>query len=188
MSTKIMSKKISRFSELAAAGMQAWVDAGELLVEMVEEDDRTYASIVEAVPDMSYALLSRFEQIGRKQLHPRILMACSSGGRRLATLPYSEQVKYLDGPIDVVIEAAGEISTLQIMAKDLNTFQIKQVFDSGTIRGVDAQRAWLRSRERKTSLAGTDGAAYTVKGDSLIVNRPCKLSRKDLATLLAQMS
>ena len=92
---KTQERKVAEFATLIREGLDAWEKAGELLVEMVDECEHTYKNIIQEMPEMSYEVLSRFEQIGRKQLYPKLLLSGSTGLRKLATLPYSEQKKYL---------------------------------------------------------------------------------------------
>jgi len=191
MTTQIqMNKnaKLKEFKHHIGVGLEAWELAGEALVEYIDQCEGTYADILEEIPEMSYDVLSRFEAIGRKQLYPKLLLSSSTGLRKLATLPYSEQVKYYDEPIDVVVEINGGVDVLKVQAKDLTPVQVKQVFHNGTIRDHGAQRAHIRSRKHSSSVSTSEGNAYHIKGGTLIVDRPCKLSAKDLANLLAQMS
>ena len=181
-------KAVSEFAKAIYDGMDKWIEAGELLVDMLDKSDVTYESIINEIPEMSYDVLSRFEQIGRKQLYPKLLICGSSGLRKLATLPYSEQKKYFDEPVDVIIEKPGGVDTLKVMVKNLTPFQVKQIFNNGTIRDAGAQRSWLRSENHKTASISQEGSAYAVKGSMLVINRPCKLSVKELANLMAQMS
>jgi hypothetical protein len=182
------TEKIAEFKEQIHAGLEAWSNAGETLVELLDEHKATYEEILEDMPEMAYDVLSRFEQIGRKQLYPKLLLSGSTGLRKLATLPYSEQVKYFDEPLDVVVEINGGIDVLKVKAKDLTPVQVKQVFHNGTIRDHGAQRSHIRSRKHASTTCSPEGNAYHIKGGTLVVDRPCKLSIKDLANIMAQMS
>ena len=175
-----------------AEGIESWAKAGAVLVEMVDENENSYSNILERIPDLSYDVLSRFEQMGRKQLYPRLLLGGSTGLRKLATLPYSEQVRYYDEPLDIVTEIDGGVDTLKVQAKDLTSFQVKQVFDNGTVRDVAAQRAWLRSRDRKPNAvkaAKQDGKPWTIKKDgTLFVRADTILTMPDIANIMALMA
>jgi len=189
MKTQIINRqeRLEQFSHHINEGINSWVKAGQILVELVEDSKETYQEIMDIMPELSYDVLSRFEQIGRKQLYPKLLLSGSTGLRKLATLPYSEQVKYYEEPIDVVVEVNGGVDVLKVKAKDLTPVQVKQVFHNGTIRDHGAQRAHIRSRKH-SGVSVSDGNAYHVKGGTLVVDRPCKLTAKDLANILAQMS
>jgi len=189
---KTQTKEIKQFSTLVASGIDSWTKAGELIVKMVDKNDKTYENILQELPDMSYDILSKFEQIGRKQLFPKLLLGGSTGVRRLTTLPYSEQVKYHDEPMDVAVEIDGGVDTLKVQAKDLTSFQVKQVFDNGTVRDIGAQRAWLRSRDRKPNVvkaAKQDGKPWTIKKDgTLFVRADTILTMPDIANIMALMA
>ena len=188
---KTQAKKIKLFSSLITEGIKSWEKAGELLVEMVDENGRTYDNILQELPEMSYDSLARFEQIGRKQLYPKLLLGGGVGLRKLTTLPYSEQVKYFDEPLEVAVEIDGGVDVLNVHAKALTPFQVKQVFDGSSIRDVGAQRAWLRSRDRKPT--GTapkpEGKPWTVKKDgTLFVRADTVLTMQDMANIMALMA
>jgi len=191
MATQLQRNKKAKLDEITnhiGAGLDAWSDAGEALVEYLDHCEGTYEEVMTEIPELSYDVLSRFEQIGRKQLYPKLLLSGSTGLRKLATLPYSEQVKYYEEPIDVVVEVNGGVDILKVQAKDMTPVQVKQVFHNGTIRDHGAQRAHIRSRKHASTTTQAEGNAYHIKGGTLIIDRPCKLSAKDLANLLAQMS
>lgn len=190
MTTQLAKTKLDKLNEIKeqiGIGLDAWQAAGEALVQYLDDYNGSYDEVLESMPEMSYDVLSRFEQIGRKQLYPKLLLSGSTGHRKLATLPYSEQVKYYEEPVDVVVEVNGGVDVLKIKAKDMTPVQVKQVFYNGTIRDHAGQRAHIRSRKH-AGVTTSEGNAYHIKGGTLVIDRPCKLTSKDLANLLAQMS
>lgn len=174
-----------RFAALVQKGIDAWTEAGRLLVRMIEENPNAKNVIIEFCPDVTEEILSRFEAIGRNQLHPKTLLNNSPGMRRLRQLPYSDQARFLSEPVPVLVKTATGIDTLQVAVKNLTPEQALQVFTPDGVRGLDAQRAWVESR---TSRKHATSAPYQIKGHKVHFNADCEMTARELAQVLAQMS
>ena len=174
-----------KFAALVQRGIDAWTEAGRLLVQMIEKDRNAKSVIMEFCPDVTEEILSRFEAIGRQQLHPKTLLNNSPGMRRLRQLPYSDQSRFLSEPVPVLVKTTTGVDTLQVAVKNLTPEQALQVFTPDGVRGLDAQRAWVESRGSRKRAAS---APYQIKGHKVRFNADCEISARELAQILAQMS
>lgn len=179
--------KIETFSSLVQQGIDAWTRAGALLVEMIESDPKCRESIIEQCPDITEEILSRFEAIGRKQIHPQTLLNNSPGMRRLRRLPYSEQARYVSEPVELLVQKPDGPQKLKVAIKNLTANQAMQVFGTHGVRTPEAQRAWLESNSGKKA-AQAPATPYTIHGRKVIFNAGCEVSARELATILAQIS
>lgn len=174
-----------RFAELVQQGINAWTEAGKLLVRMIEENPDAKEEIMERCPDVTEEILSRFEAIGRNQLHPKTLLNNSPGMRRLRQLPFSDQSRFLSEPVPVLVKTESGADILHVAVKDLTSTQASQVFSADGIRSAPAQRAWLESRKSKKQ---KPVAVYQIRGHKVTFNAGCEMTARELAHILSQIS
>lgn len=188
---EITNSKITEFISFYQGGMEAWMSAGKLLVELVDEDPNAYDKILERAPMLTPDVLGVFERIGRGVLYPPLAMDASPGGARLKLLPVSIQKKHESAPVEVVIRTStGSYDTLMILPKNMTRAQSKLAFARDHVRSTGEQRAILADEETKS-------APITMrKGESpwRIRNGRCEfvagatLSAGELATILTQIT
>ena len=182
-------KQIEKFIELFQTGVNAWIQAGELLVSMVEEDPHIYDYIIQKCPTLNAGILGRFEQMGRKTLHPQLLLTASPGFDKLRRLPFSMQERYIKEPIPLIVHTDGGTDVLLVEAKNMTKEQANQVFAPGRIRTEGEQKAWLmQQRSMAAKPAGTNLPAWTVKGGKVVFNQGATLSAGELATIITQLT
>lgn len=181
-----LATQAQQFCRLIQQGIDAWTDAGKLLVAMIEAEPNARQTILDLNPDVTEEILARFEAIGRNQLHPKTLLNNSPGMRRLRALPFSEQTKFLQQPVPVLIKTQAGVDTLNVAVKNLTAQQAMQVFTPNGVRSAEAQRAWIESRRNGKRPA--QGAPYTIKGSKVTFRADCEMTARELAQVLAQLS
>lgn len=187
--TKQQNQRIQEFAALCQQGVDAWIKAGEILVELVEDDPQVFDKIIEMDPRMNAGILGRFEQMGRKVLHPQLLMSDAPGFEKLAQMPYSVQERFLNEPIPLVVETDHGTDILMVSARNITTTQARQVFGKGRIRTEGEQKAWLMDqRSKKAKPAGTNIPAWTIRSGRVFFNEGATLSAGELATIITQLT
>lgn len=83
------------------AGVNAWREAGRILVEMYQEDEKVFQKIMERKPWITIDSLMTFMRIGRKELRPEVLLLKQSVQLKLVALPYDVQSTLLDTKVNV---------------------------------------------------------------------------------------
>jgi len=186
---KLSNQKIGEFIEAYQKGVDAWVKAGEILVEMVEEDPDAFQKIVEKCPSINIGALYMFEQMGRKMLHPRLLLSDSPGYQKLATMPLSIQERYVDEPIPLVVETDNGTDILLVKAREMTKSQANQVFRNGRIGTEGEQKAWLIDRaSRNAKPVGSNICAWKIKAGRVEFQSGATLSAGELATIITQLT
>ena len=187
MSALTKTKEIDQFVELVQRGIDAWIEAGEIVAKNMDDDAEWAEKVNAAHPEISIEMLYAFDRVGRKQLHPKLLLSDGPGVRKLRRLPYQMQEKYLNGSVPVLVTTTpGEWDTLQIDIHNLTPSQASQVFDGDKVRSPQQQRAWIEDQKAKR-VAVTYDEPFRVTGRKLVIMEPCQLSAKQLAQILAQM-
>lgn len=183
------NKQIEKFIELFTTGVNAWIQAGEMLVEMVEEDPHVYDYIIQKCPTLNAGILGRFEQMGRKTLHPQLLLSASPGFSKLSKLPFSMQERYLSEPVPIIVHTDGGTDVLLVEAKNMTKEQANQVFAPGRIRTEGEQKAWLmQQRSMAAKPVGGNISPWTIKGGRVVFNAGASLSAGELATIITQLT
>jgi hypothetical protein len=190
MTTTLTSQqaKINEFLRLFKEGGDIYVRAGELLVEMVEEDPYIYDYIISQCPTLNAAVLGRLEQMGRKTLHPQLLFTNSPGFSKLLKLPYSMQERYVTEPVPMIVHTEAGTDVLLVKAKDMTKEQAAQVFAPGRVRTEGEQKAWLVQQRSEKAIRNeeTVKTPWKIRGHKVIING-VEFTRKEIAGILAQM-
>lgn len=179
---------IRRIYELIVQGINAWLEAGELVARAVDDDPEFIDKFCDKHQDISPETMVRFELIGRKKLHPQTLIHDSPGMRRLRRLPFSLQEKYVATPIPVIVKQERGYETLKVDVRNLTPEQALQVFESGGVRSESAQRAWIEDRLASRMAPPVDAdRPYRITGRKVVVMQPCTLSARDVALIMADL-
>ena len=189
MTVNAQNALIKEFIELFSKGVEAWIRAGEILVQLVEDDPHVYDYIIQKCPTLNAGILGRFEQMGRKTLHPQLLLTASPGCDKLRKLPYSMQERYLTEPVPVVVHTDNGPDILLIEAKNMTKEQANQVFAPGRIRTEGEQRAWIiQQRSNAAKPVGSNVTPWKIKGGRVEFQAGASLSAGELATIITQLT
>lgn len=177
---------IDRFFELIQRGVDAWIEAGQIVAENIDKDPDWADTVNTAHPEIGVEMIYAFERIGRKQLHPKLMLSDGPGVRKLRRLSYHQQEKFLNEPLPMLINNEGSWESLSVDIHNLTKAQADQVFDGDCVRTLQQQRAWIEDHKAKRSVLQYD-EPFRITGRKLVVMEPCQLSAKQLAQILAQM-
>lgn len=184
------SPLVSEFTALIAQGLECWAKAGEVVVALIDQHGLSVPEIAASSSLLTEAIVGRFEQLGRKQIVPRLLVADYPAADHMIKLPYSEQARLQDEAVELLIITESGTETLQVAPENLTPAQCRQVFAGGAVRSLAAQRAFIESKnesERSKGKALSSLPAYSVRGRKVIFNHPCELSARQLASILSEI-
>lgn len=181
------TKTIQKIAELITGGISMWVEAGQLIAKEIDESDEFLDLICSAVPGFTPELVMRFYALGKKQIHPELLIAEGPGPKALLKLPYAIQEKYLSSSVDVLIRNGKDWDTLKVNIRNLTPDQARQVFSKDSVRSVQSQRAFIESANVKKFNPSADVESYKIIGKRVTIRRDVTLTAKDLANILAEM-
>ena len=151
LGVKFTPENIEKFSILVNTGIQFWIEAGKLLVAMIDDNPETKSLILESNPTLSMDSLVAFEKIGRRQVTPYMLLETCVASKRLITMPIEVQEQCLKEPVEVVtaIKKNGHVSR-KIGMRSLTQVESDLVFsEEGKVRTVDEQIAHLNTPQPK---------------------------------------
>ena len=189
----LATNSIYELGKLIEDGINSWTKAGEIVVQLVDEQGMSLEDIVQQANSelLNVNLLSQFERIGRKQVMPRLLASNYPAAVHLQRLPLSEQKRLMDGSVELVVNHGGKFDLLQVNVRHLTKHQCKQVFDSQDVRSAGAQRAWLeeQAQSKESSIVRSgQHLLWTVKNGKVIFRTACEVTRHELAVILTQLA
>ena len=190
MSNFVVDSQIEEFRDALQAGVQGFVRCGEIYVAAIDENPMSaemfQREFAEIVPPSMWA---NFEAVGRKWLHPKMLMGGVSDRKKnsiFKRLPFSIQERIFGRERFPLLLANGD--TLQVDALEATSEQAEQLFDNNGVRSAGAQKAWLESyRTKTTGQQQAETLPYTICNGVVTFRRGTKLTRPELKRLLAEM-
>lgn len=178
---------IQEFQALVSQGIEAWLKAGQIVAAQIDEDP-AWLDKCSTRTRLSSETILAFDQIGRRKLHPRLMVSDAPGVVALRRLPYSVQEKHIAEPVELLVSSDGKWETLLVDVHNLTRLQAKQVFDKDKVRSSAAQRAWIEGETLKRTVPEVpDQCPYRIVKRTLVIQEPCQLTARDLARLLADM-
>jgi hypothetical protein len=180
---------IAAFTDLINKGLECWKAAGEIVVSLIDDHEMGLEDIAAASKYLSQDIVGRFEQIGRKQIIPDLLVASYPASNYMLRLPYSEQKRLTENSVELLIAGEKESSSLMVTMENLTTDQCRQVFEGNKVRSLAAQRAWLEDRtlkERQRTTIKDIEPTYTLNKKKVVFNRACEMTRQQLAKILSE--
>lgn len=184
---------IEKFVSLVQAGIELWSSAGQLLVEMVNNDPNVYSEIMKRATFITFEMLLAFEKMGRKQIYPPLLMDNSPGAKRLLELPYDIQERFCKEPLDVVVEVmeSGEVKKQHKYVKELSEFESRMVFNGDSVRSIPDQADFKKThsprgrqpytkKEDKENFIGNYSIKVSPSGAVVLEKSKSKLASKSL--------
>ena len=151
LTIKEEQRKIEQLIDLIQKGVDAWIESGKILVELVESNPHIYDNIIQKCPTLNAGVLGKLEMMGRGMLHPRLLLGNSPGFQYLEKMPMSVQERYIEEPIPLVIETDAGTDVILVKAKDLTRDQARQVFAANRLRTEGEQKAILIDQRSKNA-------------------------------------
>lgn len=158
------------------------MSACELIVALVDSH-KWFPDKIANQLGVSLIFIRNLERVGRKRMAPELIWGETQGRRCLARLPIEEQTRWLAEPLELITSEGDE---LQVSVDSLTPELCRQVFDGGRVRTTGEQRAWLETAQRIKRIAPAI-ADFEVSGRTLIVHNECRLTRAQVARVLADM-
>ena len=186
---------IASFGEAFEFAIEGIVKASEIYVAALEDDPKNADKFKEAfagkIPPSAW---SQFEAIGRKWVHPQIVLGGIVDGKKrtaIKRLSYSTQERVFDHEKFDLVVSGGDVLKVDIL--DATQDQLEQICDGSGIRNVPAQRAYIESA--KVKAVEVDAVAvlmkqqpdYIIRHGKLIVSKPHAFSKAQLRSLLQEM-
>ena len=183
-----VSNKINEFRKAITAGIEGIVRASEIYVAAIDEDptnaDKFRDSFSDWIPSAAW---TNFEAVGRKWMHPRLMMGGMADRKKHAIvkrLPYSVQERIFNGERFKMLTAKGD--TLNVDLMEATAEQVEQICGGGAIKSLGEQRAWLEDQS-KTITVEPEPMPYVVSNGKVSFRKGVVLTRNEVKRLLQEM-
>jgi hypothetical protein len=137
---KLSGNAVQAFLLILKDGINSWQTAGALLVEMRKDNPSVYAEIIRREPLITVDMLETIERLGRKELHPQLLLNSQLPVKRLIGFPYEVQARLCSEPIDVVVKVvSGKPTVHKKLIRDMSRRELGIALDTKRVRSVQEQ-------------------------------------------------
>lgn len=188
MNDKVILADVKRFREAFTRGVDGLVEASQIYVRAIDDNPNNADLFREQMGDwIPASAWAGFEAVGRKWMHPRLLMGGLSDRKKnsvVKTLPYSLQERVFARERFELLVSGGNKVLIDVLEAPAE--QVEQVFAKDHVRTLGEQRAWLESAKVHQEVT-PEPLPYSVRDGKLIVRRAVTLTKNDLRRLLQEM-
>jgi hypothetical protein len=186
----VITQELSRFQDAFTRGLEGITEAAQIFVAAIDDNPANAEKFREYFADsIPASAWSNFEAIGRKWMHPRLLLGGMSD-RAKATLvkrlPYDEQSNIMEKRKRYPLLLLGG-DTLEVSVQDATPEQVNQLIDGSTIRSLAAQKAFLEQAKTTKAIKESEPLPYTLSDGRITFRRSVTLTKAELRRILAEM-
>jgi hypothetical protein len=181
---------VGEIVSLITRGIECWSKAGEIVVKLIDDHRLSVQEIAGNSEFLTEDIVARFEQLGRKQILPQLLVADYPAAKHVIKLPYSEQSRAVDAGVELLVMGDEGHSTLKVAIGNLTPLQCKQVFAKDAIRSLPAQRAYIESQKTDNEIKNrvfNNEAIWKVTGRKVVFFKPCQMTAREFAQIIAEI-
>lgn len=185
----VLKEEITEIKDLVVRGVQAWAEAGSRLVRLLD-DGHQLDQLAEQV-GFSQDILTKLVAVGRGHIHPDLLLHTSPAAQMLLGCDVSEQRRYIEQPLELMVLHDDQPQTLQVKLDALTPDQARQVIDRDHVRDLAEQRAWLESQlakqQAKRQAAVEDEGNFVIKGHKVLFKQGASMTKDELIKIAARL-
>lgn len=188
----IQQSTYNEFQKALNAGLEGIQKAANIYVTTIDKDPTAKKEFAERFHDqITSATWRALEMVGRKQLHPRLLISGVPHGRYLKRLSYSDQERVLSGERFNCLLPNGD--TLLVDLRTVDSQTADQMFNYDRVRDLDEQKLYmeqhLRIEKLRTKRPTAPELPYEFKnrGKTVLFTRQCELTKKEIESIWKSM-
>lgn len=186
----VVLSAVERFGDAFKRGIDGIVEAAEVYVKAIDADpaaaDVFRDRFSDCIPPSAWA---GFEAVGRKWIHPKLLMGGMSDRRvaaKVKRLPYSVQERVFHKERFDLLLLDGQV--LRVSLLECSPEQADQLCDGQIIRDIAAQRAWLEAAKRRAvTIPDAEPMPYLISGGRVTFRKATTMSKAELKRIIASM-
>jgi len=186
MSKMVVARDVKKFRDAFIKGIEGIVTAAEIYVASIDENPHNAEVFKKELGDwIPASAWSGFEAVGRKWMHPKLLMGGMADRKKntiVKRLPYSVQEQVFNGGRFEYLTKDGR--TLKVAILEATHDQAEQICDGGTIRNISAQKAYQERNPIKEVEAKAEILPYTILGGKITFRRGTVMTKRELKRLM----
>jgi len=176
---------VDEFRKLLNNGLNSIRLACEYYVDAITKKPELKEVFIHEFPEFNAVSWYRFEQIGRGVLSPKLLHATNTTIKMLSTCSYSDQVKYLEKPVEF-LTSTGDVLLLDVSA--MISSQVRQVFNGKSVRTLAEQKVYIEiEKEKRSKKEIKNTREWFVRKDKLYVGKVV-FTKIELVEIMEEMN
>lgn len=161
------------------------LEAGKLMVEMINEDPENYNRI-KARYGFSDYVMERFQNIGLGRINPELALKNSPAAAMIERLPRAEQDRIIERGVEVVQSVVDGKPEVQVIPyNELTHRDAAFALGGGKVKSVEEQAKKLE--EKIIVISQKEQAPYEIIGDDVIWFHDAKFKLLDLEALVERL-
>jgi hypothetical protein len=186
--TEVITRYVSQFRAAFKEGVDGIVKAAGIYVRALDDNPRN-ADLFhkEFKNQISEATWSQLEALGRKWIHPKLMLTPFDEPRRadiIRGLSYSLQERVMNREKFDFMTREGESRKIDLLEAPIRA--VEQVCAKTSVRNVEEQKAWLEAIDARNAQYA-EQPAYMVIGNKVYFKRGCVLSGAEMQKILEQI-
>ena len=184
----VVRKAVNEFRKAFQSGIEGIVKASEIYVDALDADPKNAdvfrKEFADWIPSSSWA---QFEAVGRKWIHPRLIMGGMSNSKkstRIKRLPYSMQERVFAREQFPLLVSDRKIIDIDMM--EATPEQVEQLCNGSEIRSIKEQRIWIQSQSSVRSVR-YKRKPYRIIDGKVVFRRGATLTSGEIVTLLQEI-
>ena len=182
------TKVFKEVSDAFQGGIKGIQKAADIYVKAIDEDPEIKTIFIAKFNHMITPPTWRsLELIGRKQVHPQLMLSGAANARYIKRLAYSDQEKILEGERHPCLLPNGD--TIQVDLRTVDHKTADQMFSFDHIRSIADQKLWLEQRvPKRVEAAKNPNYEIIHAGKTVRFLRPCEYTKKELEIIWRSMN
>jgi len=181
--------RLAEFKDAFQAGIDGIVKASEIYVAALDDNPKNADTFRDEFADyIPSSAWSGFEAVGRKWMHPRLLMGGVADRKKnnvIKKLAYNTQERIFSHERFDLLTSDGDKLSVDLL--EVTPEQAEQLCDGIRIRNLSEQRAWLESQKAKKASDEAEILPYVVSGGKVTFRRGVSLTRAEMKRLIQEM-
>jgi hypothetical protein len=183
-----INEKAQELCKLIFGGLDMWIKAGEILIEMMDDDPEIISKLCTSNTHLTRPILNKFEKIGRKVYDPRLILRNCVGYTKARKLPYSVQQSLLKDKIKVAVSSTSDDHRLVDLG-DMTPSDAKIIFAPDKVRTINEQKAFIKADNQSSDLKkATVNKPYIIHDGEVTFRKGVTLDIAGMAAIMSQMT
>jgi hypothetical protein len=185
METKPVKVFVKEFRDALTQGMEGFTRAGQVYVEALDENPKnSEVFLTEFDGVVSPTMFGMLEKVGRKCLHPQLILGGGPNANKIRRLPYSVQERVFAGERFEMLVSGGEHILVDV--REATKEQAEQLVGDDHIRTLSEQRAWMEAQKSQAE-AEPEVMPYVIAGGTVTFRKGVKLTKQEVRRILAEI-
>ena len=180
---------VQEFTEAFSRGFAEIVKAAQVYVSALDDpnvDNEAFRkSCEDGCPGVPKLVWRSIEEVGRGQVHWRMLLDSGSNAAKIRRLPVSVQGEITDGAKYDLLTVDGD--TLKVDVRQVGKDWANQIFEKDHIRTIPEQKSWIAKNIVPFQETEAVRLPYRIVGKKVVFSKNTELTKAELMHIILEL-